>query len=476
MIFQKTVMMIDRFRIHIKFTFFVSVFLLFFLPLISYAAVFISEIAWMGTLDSANDEWIELSNDSNSSVDISGWSLIASDGSPSISLSGTISANGFFLLERTDDNSVSGVLADQIYVGALSNSGENLSLKDNSGGTVDSVLMSSGWSAGDNVTKETMQKSGSSWITASPTPKAKNQTSSSGTDSGNGDSGRDESSNSGSSHIGGGSLSSQNTAGSRNITIYAGRKREAVVGQPVEFLATWDSKSKIDLSVAKFKWNFGDGSTYGKRQAEHSYSFPGNYVVMLSMDYFGETYTARTEISILPHEVSIEIIEKDYIILKNEGTTEANLTGWVIKQSRDRGKFDFPKDTIILAQTELTFPNPFRDTNIEIVPNGAVVVSYQEFNQRKEMEEALIQVSQNISLLADKINNFSVNKISFREEVLPQKPPDEKNIEDFPILDDSGDELISNGVNTQVASAILYEESKGGLMTKIKDFFIDLFN
>jgi hypothetical protein len=35
--------------------------------------VVISEIAWMGTSTSANDEWIELYNNSASPVSLSGW-------------------------------------------------------------------------------------------------------------------------------------------------------------------------------------------------------------------------------------------------------------------------------------------------------------------------------------------------------------------------------------------------------------------
>ena len=43
-----------------------------------------------------------------------------------ISLEGTISAHGFFLLERTDDATVANIDADQIYAGGLNNNGENL--------------------------------------------------------------------------------------------------------------------------------------------------------------------------------------------------------------------------------------------------------------------------------------------------------------------------------------------------------------
>ncbi|TLS37298.1 competence protein ComEA [Pseudalkalibacillus caeni] len=115
----------------------------------------INEIAWMGTTNSSYDEWMELYNPTGQEIDLTDWTLSSADGSPSISLSGTIPAEGYFLLERTDDNSVPGVVADLIYSGGLSNSGESLELRDASGSLVDQV---DAWHAGDNDTKATMER------------------------------------------------------------------------------------------------------------------------------------------------------------------------------------------------------------------------------------------------------------------------------------------------------------------------------
>jgi hypothetical protein len=107
--------------------------------------VVISEVAWMGTQASANDEWIELYNTTDHDIDLTGWKLQAADGTPTITLSGIIPAHGFFLLERTDDNTVKDIAADLIYGNdgsnwALSNSGETLLLKDPSNTIIDTGL------------------------------------------------------------------------------------------------------------------------------------------------------------------------------------------------------------------------------------------------------------------------------------------------------------------------------------------------
>ncbi len=115
--------------------------------------VVINEIAWMGTASSSNDEWIELYNTSSQSMSLSGWTLKAQDNQPNISLaSKSIDPFGFYLLERTSNQTVSDVISDQIYTGALGNGGEILELRDAGENLQDIVSKSAsgGWYAGNN--------------------------------------------------------------------------------------------------------------------------------------------------------------------------------------------------------------------------------------------------------------------------------------------------------------------------------------
>lgn len=116
--------------------------------LASTRAVVISEIAWMGTAVSANDEWIELTNNTDQAIDLTNWTLFALDNSPEITLNVTIPANGHLLLERTDDTTVPGVTADQIYTGSLANDGETLMLRDENDTLIDQIDAAGGWFAG----------------------------------------------------------------------------------------------------------------------------------------------------------------------------------------------------------------------------------------------------------------------------------------------------------------------------------------
>lgn len=123
--------------------------------------VAINEVAWMGTLANTADEWIELKNNSSRAIDLSGWTLSAEGGTPSIALSGIITAHGYAVVERTDENTIADVAAHVVYTGALSNSGEVLTLS-HGGITYDRTPPISGgsWAGGssNSTEKETMER------------------------------------------------------------------------------------------------------------------------------------------------------------------------------------------------------------------------------------------------------------------------------------------------------------------------------
>ena len=135
----------------------------------STPSVVINEIAWMGTEASANDEWIELLNTTNTPVDLTGWTLRAADGVPELTLAGTVSANGYYLIERGHDTVVRDISADLIapFSGTgtgsgLANTGEKLELYQGLIKIDETSDVASGWVAGANgvasSTRRTMER------------------------------------------------------------------------------------------------------------------------------------------------------------------------------------------------------------------------------------------------------------------------------------------------------------------------------
>ncbi|GEM_PF-1088623 len=173
--------------------------------------ILFSEIAWMGSKKSANDEWIELKNNSGRDLRLSGWQILSGDDNNVLTVSTPQSNSGqahstgstsspqasslqvkiifdekdnfpagsLYLLERGNDDSAPAVPADKLYSGALSNTGARLKLFDANCNLVDEINFLRGWPAGNNDTKETMERSllDLSWHTSGlpgGTPKIQN--------------------------------------------------------------------------------------------------------------------------------------------------------------------------------------------------------------------------------------------------------------------------------------------------------------
>lgn len=133
--------------------------------------VVINEVAWMGTLTSASDEWIELYNPDDDAHDFEGWELVSSDGKLYADLDGShITAHGYAILERTDDDVLPDITATALYTGGLSNtppSGYVLRLLDPQCGVIDTVVVQGVWPAGDAFTRRTMERVGDgAWQTS----------------------------------------------------------------------------------------------------------------------------------------------------------------------------------------------------------------------------------------------------------------------------------------------------------------------
>ncbi|MBP6942794.1 MAG: lamin tail domain-containing protein [Candidatus Buchananbacteria bacterium] len=284
--------------------------------------VVINEIAWMGTAASANAEWIELKNNTNADINLNGWTLIAADGAPSIVLTGTIAANGYYLLERTNDASVPVITADQIFAGAIGNTGEVLFLKDTSSTTIDQVDASGIWFAGDNVTKQTMSRLDSTkiatadnWadsLTSTGTPRASNDFE-----------------------------ISINQAPVVSINAEA----TGTVGE----LLTFDGGSSTDSdgTITNYLWSFGDTATATGMSVIHQYSATGTYPIsLLITDDDGATSTATTTVTITTtttptvatsatlviNELVSDPIsgEDEWVELYNYGSTAIDLITWVL--------------------------------------------------------------------------------------------------------------------------------------------------
>lgn len=376
--------------------------LFFTAPSFVRADIQVTEIAWMGTAVSANDEWIEIHNSGSDSVSLSGWTLSAADGTPSITLSGTIGAGEYKLLERTDDTTYPGITALQTFTGALGNEGESLSLMQ-SGTSVQEMSFAGGWPAGEVTTKKTMQWTGSAWITATPT--AGSATTSS-QDEDPVEEEEEEQEEEVDDETPDEDLetevadTSESSRSRPKRTVYEDMIFEidfpsrAIAGVPAEFSAEALDFDRSRLRKGKYIFNMGDGTirTFGKDwngdmtgKFSHTYEYPGTY--QISIQYYITAFEDAPPdvddsfaVEVSAPNVSISKVHSDGSIeLKNNSSATVDISGWMLNDTSGR-KYMMPHGSAIVGGKssvylqKMTRLQPYTGVTLQ-APNGALVAT-----------------------------------------------------------------------------------------------------
>jgi len=127
-------------------------------------SVLINEVAWSGSSPlngyGSADEWIELKNVSGQTVNLSGWQLINKSGNIKIFFdeSDVLNNGDYYLLERTDDDSVPHIPADKFFTNAILNTAESLRLFDQNCQLIDEITANSEWPGGNSYDHRTAER------------------------------------------------------------------------------------------------------------------------------------------------------------------------------------------------------------------------------------------------------------------------------------------------------------------------------
>ncbi|HEU4677815.1 MAG TPA: lamin tail domain-containing protein [Candidatus Paceibacterota bacterium] len=370
--------------------------LLMIAPSVALAQVRINEVAWMGTAENANDEWIELFNDGTDDVSLDGWTL--SDGDTlSVTLSGVLFAGAYGVLERTDDDTVPGVSAFLIYTGALGNDGRTLTLSRADGSTEDRVVGGDAWTniGGDNETKATAQRTASGWTTAAPTPGERNEAE----EVAAAPEPEPEVTLSRSRGSGGGTTAPRaqkpvRPAPPPELSLGLDAPKTAYVGQPVSFTANATGLPKPILDSLVYTWNFGDTDAGAGRTVTHTYAYPGEYVAVVDAAYGKHDEMMRKDVTVLPVSLSLSRTASGDIELKNTASYEEDLGGFSL------GGFTFPKYSFVKGKGTLIVPTAkvgtrgpvsLRDTR------GVAIASLSTSPQRSFITKANARISEPIA-------------------------------------------------------------------------------
>lgn len=338
--------------------------LLFFTPVWVYGAVQITEVAWMGTSVSADDEWIELHNTGGVSVDMLGWTL-TDGGDITFTFSEeieetTLPAGAYAVLERTDDSSAP-VDAFAIYTGSLSNGGETLTLRRPDGTTVDTVAGADRWTqiGGNNTTKETPQRTDTGWFTAASTP---------GAPAGEApapeppddeppkkedelpDTAPEEEAPA-RPRAGGTAPRISISLPDNVLSLSIEAPETGHVGQVLGLRAVADGIGERLINSLRYTWSFGDFRGGTGRATTHTYTHPGTYVVMVEATYARHTAVARHQITVLPVSLSLRRTHAGDIVVHNETKHEIDLSGYTLVGDTT---LVVPRHTTLLPEAEIT--------------------------------------------------------------------------------------------------------------------------
>lgn len=336
--------------------------LLTFFPHTSNAALLINEVAWMGTTVGPNEEWIELYNDGGDAVIVDGWTL-SDNVSLEIPLTGTINAGEYAVLERTDDETVSGT-AFLIYTGALSNDGRTLTLRRSDASIEDQVAGGEGWSniGGDNTTKNTAQRTQSGWITGIPTPGETNTSVSvppSETNNEN-ENTNEENTNTNENTSPVTTSKSKSGSGSKKVTLVPEKKEFtldikgpaiAYVNQEVSFEVVPSGLGETIMNSLVYAWSFGDSYAGGGKKVTHTFAYPGEYVVIVDGEFAKNKTFTRHEITVLPVTFSLTRTETGNIQIHNNAKYEIDLSGFTLRGTSD---VVIPNHTLLLPNSTIT--------------------------------------------------------------------------------------------------------------------------
>ena len=342
----------------------------------AYANILFSEIAWMGSVNSSADEWIEIYNNSESQISIDGYTIESQSKKLLINLSGTIGSKEYFIIERTDDASEPTVKADLIssFGTGLNNSGDTIYLKNEAGQNIDSLLFISGWPAGDNTTKQTMQKLNSSWVTMDKSPKSAPINGTSFVES------KKEAEVKVEEEVKDNIKSPTVSSGGAKSEpkIILSRFSVSLVGDqlanvPVELLI--DNREENGLPVypgGVYKINFGDGFEEKYKVGDrvfHAYEYPGIY--RITVRYFTNEWSVlpgkqfNLNISVTEPTLVLDTSRAPIIIVKNKTEKDIDLGQFYLLSGSGK-KFIFPKDSIVFAGKDLWLsPNITKFTNQE---------------------------------------------------------------------------------------------------------------
>ena len=360
----------------------------------------ITEVMYDPQGANTSHQWVEVYNNGSESIDLSSWFLADYDTSwhfRSISSDSTtiLGSNSFAIIAKTsnltDFKSKNPSLNGQLFKANITLGAESgkIGLSSDKKNIIGGISYSSPMDNGNSL-----QKIDGIWKEAVPTPGISNTDS--GVNSTENTSGSTNDTTTSNTSISSSSNTSKTSiAQTGEVKITTKIISPSIVSAEIPFYVSslTTTSKKETLISGRYVWNFGDGTsleTKSQQEIEHTYNYPGEYVLNLSYfnNYFEKipVFTNRITIKVILADIVISSVGNgldSFIEFENKSKYEIDISGFTIKgNSRD---FIIPSGTIILPNHKLKFSSRitnFTDNDISSVmvvnKAGDVVTTYPQ--------------------------------------------------------------------------------------------------
>ncbi|MBI2673980.1 MAG: helix-hairpin-helix domain-containing protein [Candidatus Zambryskibacteria bacterium] len=252
-----------------------------------------------------------------------------------------------------------------------------------------------------------------------------------------------------------------------DVPIGAGRDRLGSVGSPLEF------RAETDFNYVRntiFQWNFGDGSEGVGDILNHTYQYPGEYVVVLNASLPDGRAVARVNVKIVDPEIVITLATSERIELQNKSKYEISLFGRALVMS---GKiFAFPKDTIIKAGQKISFGANVTGLSSSIPSEVSLMIVGTEIKPQEVMAKIENQKLEKITQINNQISTLRQQLVSISNQQNNVNAATTVNAS--PLTEESIESENNESQTALVADAITSEESSGIIkswLQTLKHFF-----
>ncbi|MDO8728759.1 MAG: PKD domain-containing protein [bacterium] len=345
---------------------------------------------------------------------------------------------------------------------------KNFRYRDSTNGTFTITINATGrtsgqiWSANQAITISNV-------LPASTTTTVSAEESSSTTSSSGNQESSSSSSGFSSSHYGAAVLSSlKNSPG---FEVNAGRNRLGTAGSPLEFKV----ETNIDYTNNSiFVWNFGDGSEGVGEIVNHTYTYPGEYVLVLNVSGPKGKAVSRANVKIVNPEFVVTHVSKERIEITNNSKSEVSLFGRALV-TKDQ-IFAFPKDTIMKPGQKISF-----GANVTgLTPSEQSEISLMIVGTEFKLQEIMIKVEeQRLDKIAQVRSQLSVlqqqlTALSSQQNIAKSTKVIKNPVIDEPVVKELVETEIDESQTASAIDAITVEESSGIIknwLQTLKRFF-----